>query len=189
MFVVLSPYEHITKSFSPSLKPTATLKVKGCASRLVGLSVKLKVHSQASILSKLVEEMCSYLIALIFFSADSIKKSFFVGIKQTSRIFCIRSVEVRTDWIGDRSVSTSVSWSSKLKTTGNSLPGGSLWFWGFCLIVFISPFSLRYYDWIGIERSYLSFSFTWTTTQIAIVYWAKVIFEILCRKGQEKLIF
>jgi hypothetical protein len=104
IFVVFKPYEHITNSFKPSLNPTATWKVNGCTSRLVGLSVVLKTNYQASILSKLVEVMCSYLIALIFFSAERIKNIFFVGIRQISRIFWTIKVDVRTDWIGDRSV-------------------------------------------------------------------------------------
>jgi hypothetical protein len=87
MLVVFKPSEQMTKSLRPSLKPTATLKVKGCTSRLVGLSVGLKTNYQANILSKLVEVMCSYLIALIFFSAERIKKSFLVGMRQISSIF------------------------------------------------------------------------------------------------------
>jgi len=67
MFVFRSPSEQITNNFSPSLKPTATLKVSGWASKLVGLSLTLNEHSHPNILSKLVEEICSYLIALIFF--------------------------------------------------------------------------------------------------------------------------
>lgn len=41
---------------------------------------------------------------------------------------------------------------------------------------------------MGIENSYLSFSLTWTKTQIAIVSAAKVILTILWRKGQENFI-
>ena len=143
MFVLRKPSEQITKSLSPSLKATATLKVRGWTSKLVGLSLALKVHSQASILSKLVEEICSYLIAFIFFSAERIKNIFLVGIKQISKIFWVRRVEVSTDWIGDRKVSTKVSCKRRLKTTGNTFPGGSLWFWGFCLIVLIYPFYFK----------------------------------------------
>lgn len=104
MFVVLRPSEHMTNSFRPSLKATATLKVKGWASRLVGLSVRLKQNYQASILSKLVEAICSYLMAFIFFYAESIINNFFVGITHKSNILVTNRVEVRTDWIGDRRV-------------------------------------------------------------------------------------
>jgi hypothetical protein len=104
IFVVLRPSEQITNSFRPSLKATATLKVKGWASRLVGLSVRLKQNYQANILSKLVEAICSYFIAFIFFYAESIINNFFVGITHKSKIFVTNSVEVRTDWIGERRV-------------------------------------------------------------------------------------
>jgi len=67
MFVDLRPYEVITKSFKPSLNATATERVKGWVSNEVGFSFWLKEHYQASILSKLVEEVWSYLMALIFF--------------------------------------------------------------------------------------------------------------------------
>lgn len=87
MLVVRSPSEQITNSLSPSLKATATLKVRGWTSRLVGLSLALKVVYQASILSKLVEEICSYLMAFILFSAERIRNSFLVGMMQISKIF------------------------------------------------------------------------------------------------------
>lgn len=181
MLVVFNPSEQITNNFKPSLNPTATLKVRGCTSKLVGLSVKLKQNYHANILSKLVDVICSYLMAFILRSADKIKNSFLVGMRQISRIFWMSNVDVKTDWIGDRRVSTRVSWRRRLKTTGKSLPGGSLWFWIFCFISFISPFYLRYSDWIGMDKSYRSFSFTCTITQTAIVSWAKVIFTILWR--------
>lgn len=153
MFVVLRPSEVITNSFRPSLKATATERVKGWVSKEEGWSIGLKVHYQASILSKLVEAICSYFIALIFFYEERTRKSFFVGIMHTSRIFWMSMVEVRIDWIGERSVSTRVSWRSKLKTTGNILPGGSKCSWMDCFGTLIYPFSLRYSLCIGMDRS------------------------------------
>jgi hypothetical protein len=169
ILVVLRPSEQITNNLRPSLKATATLKVRGWASRLVGLSVWLKQNYQASILSKLVEVICSYLIALIFFSAESIINSFFVGITHKSKILVTKSVEVRTDWIGERRVYTKVSCKSKLNTTGNNFPSGRRWFCMFCFTTLISPFSFRYSEWIGMVKSYLSFYFTCTITHTAVV--------------------
>ena len=67
IFADLSPYEQIIYNFKPYLNPTATFMVKGWVSKLVGNSVLLKLYSQESILSKLVEDRCWYFIALIFF--------------------------------------------------------------------------------------------------------------------------
>lgn len=143
-FVELRPSEVITNSFSPSLKATATDKVRGCVSSEEGWSMGLKRHSQASILSKLVDAMCSYLMAFIFFSDDRIKINFFVGITQISNIFWHSMVEVRIDWMGDLRVYTRVSCRSRLNTTGKVFPGGRLWSCIFCFGTLIYPFSLRY---------------------------------------------
>lgn len=122
----------ITKSFKPSLNATATERVNGWVSKEVGWSFWLKVHSQASILSKLVEDIWSYLIAFIFFYAESTKNIFFVGIMHMSSIFSMKRVEVKIDWIGDLNVYTRVSCSKRLNTTGNILPGGSIWLFSDC---------------------------------------------------------
>lgn len=103
------PSEYILKSLTPYLKPTATLKVNGWTSKLVGVSAGLKDVYQASILLKLMDETCSYLMALIFFYADRIMISFLVGITQTSIIFLVNKRELRTLWMGDLRVYTRVS--------------------------------------------------------------------------------
>ena len=136
ILVVFIPSENMLKIFIPYLKPTATLKVRGWASRVVGWSLELKRTYQASIFSKLIDETCSYFTALTFLSADRIKINFFVGSTEISRTGLIRRRELRIFWTGDRSVSTSVSYNSKLKTTGNIFPGGSEWFWTFCFTIF-----------------------------------------------------
>lgn len=188
MLVVLIASENMLKSLTPYLKPTAAIKVSGWTSRLLGWSLKLNDSYQASILSKLIEETCSYFIALIFLSADKTMISFFVGSAQIYNIFLVRSIELRTLWTGDRKVSTKVSYNNKLNTTGNIFPAGRAWLARFCLMIFPSTFYFKNWDSIGTLKSYLSFSFTCTTIQIDIVSTAKFILTILCKKGHEKRI-
>ncbi len=133
-----------------------------------------------------MELKCSYLTALIFLSFDRISISFLVGNMATSRISLTNSIHPRMDCMGDLNVSTSVSWSSMLKTTGNIFPGCNRWLARLVLVICSSPFSFKYYDCILMDKSKRSFYFTWTMTQIDIVSCANCIRTILCKLGQEK---
>lgn len=124
----------------------------------------------------------------IFLYFDKINIIFLVGNIAISKIYFTKSIDPNIDWIGDLNVSTKVSCKSILKITGNILPGFSKWFDRFCLLVVYYPFSFKYYDWIGMLKSNLSFYFTWTTTQIDMVSWANSILIILCKFGHEKAI-
>ena len=105
----LIPSANIVNNFIPYLNPIATINVKGWTSKHVGESFILNDIYHASILSKLIEETCSYLIAFIFFSSDNTIINFFVGRIAISIIFLIKSIELRTVCIGDLKVSTNVS--------------------------------------------------------------------------------
>lgn len=125
--VGLSPYELIENSFNPSLKPIATLNVNGWTSIELGSSFWLKLTYHINILSKEVELKCSKVTAFNFFSRDKINKIFFVGNTAISKISLINNIHPKIDWMGDRKVSTSVSWSNILNTMGNIFPGGRRW--------------------------------------------------------------
>lgn len=58
----------------------------------------------------------------------------------------------------------------------------------FCFMIFSSFLSLKKLESIGTEKSYLSFYFTWTITQIAMVSAAKFILTISWRYGHENRI-
>lgn len=98
------PSENIWNSLIPSLNPTATVKVKGCTSKLLGWSLVLNIICQASILSKLIEDTCSYLIAFILLSPESTNINFLVGSEQISKIFLVKSIEFKTVCTGDLKV-------------------------------------------------------------------------------------
>lgn len=164
------PYELIENNFNPSLKPIATLNVKGCTSMELGSSFWLKLTSHINILSKEVELKCSNVIAFNFFYRDKINKIFFVGKTAISKISFMNSIQPKIDWIGDRKVSTRVSWSNILNTIGNIFPGGRRWLERLNLDVNGAyVLWVRYYDVMGMVRSYLSFSLTCTVTDTDMV--------------------
>ena len=66
--------------------------------------------------------------ALSFFSLDKISIIFLVGKIARSKIYLINNIQPKIDWIGERNVYTSVSWSNILKMIGNILPAGKIWF-------------------------------------------------------------
>jgi hypothetical protein len=104
MLFAFKPSDERVNNLIPSLNPTATLNVSGWISRLEGLSFWLKWVYHISIRSKLVDEMCSYLTAFIFFSFDKINKIFLVGKMAISRIYLTKSIQPNIDWIGDLKV-------------------------------------------------------------------------------------